>query len=201
MMFSYNEKNDMERIILLDLDGTIIDSYNSVLNAMERAYACLSLQVPSALYETKLVGDLLSLAFKKLPGNIEENKFKMLYDSLLNEDPLKGVYVSQCVFDTLNLMKRKGYKLVVLTNKNQQIAETICSELFPSDMFEAVIGRKTTKAIKPMFVKQELITHGINFEQLHCLIGDSETDRKTAFLLNIAYYDVNETDIYRLAKN
>lgn len=192
--------NDMKRIVLLDLDGTIIDSYNSVLNAIERTYACFSLQVPSVLYETKLVGELLSSVFKMLPSNIEGNKFKIIYDSMLNEDPLKGIYVSQYVYDTLNLMKRKGYKLVVLTNKNQQIAETICSNLFPSDMFQAVIGRKTTKAIKPMFVKQELIAHGINFEQLHCLIGDSETDRKTAFLLNIAYYDVNETDIYRLAK-
>lgn len=192
--------NKMTHYVLLDLDGTIIDSYSSVLNAIERTYNSFSTQVPTALYETKLVGELLSLTFKTLPESIEEYDFKEVYDSMLNENPLSGVYVSQSVINTLCILKAKGNKLIVLTNKNQEIADAICSQLFPPQMFEAVIGRKTARAIKPMFAQNELSTLGINLEQVLCLIGDSKTDRKTASLLNVAYYDVNETELSRLVK-
>lgn len=181
----------MGKVILLDLDGTIVDSYESVLLATEKSLTHFGIQIPQELHDVTEVGDLLSVASNHLAGHTTLEKFKLVYDSILYANPTKGVYVSASVLKLLSGFKKDGYTLVVLTNKKQEVAEIICNELFPRGVFKFVIGRSTVKPLKPsMHVFDELKKKGIMLDDIDCLIGDSETDIKTASILRVQYIDI-----------
>ena len=67
--------------ILLDLDGTIIDSYHSTLSAIEQSIADLDLPVPYELYQQKEVGQMMSVIERNLPHTVPFHSFKSRFDS------------------------------------------------------------------------------------------------------------------------
>lgn len=179
-------------VILLDLDGTIIDSYHSVLSAIEYTLTNFGIPIPNELYHQKEVGQLLSIVERKLPSSISLQTFKSEYDSFLLQHPLGGINVRQEMAPFINSLKENGYKLIVLTNKRQAIADIICSSLFPEGTFLSVIGRKTSQPLKPSAtIITELLKLGICNSDIRCLIGDSDVDRQTAALLNSEFWNIN----------
>lgn len=181
----------MRNVILLDLDGTIVDSYESVLQATEKSLTHFNIRIPSELYEVSEVGDMLSVACKYYCGHVTQEEFKLVYDSILLTNPTKGVYVNKSALELISNYIKNGYSLVVLTNKKQEVAEIICKDLFPPNTFLHVIGRNTVKPLKPSGnVFEELRKRGILLNDIYCLIGDSETDKKTALLLRTRYVDI-----------
>ena len=177
--------------ILLDLDGTIIDSYHSTLSAIEQSIADLDLPVPYELYQQKEVGQMMSVIERNLPHTVPFHSFKSRFDSCLRRNPLEGVKVTLEGKHLLSVLKEQGFKLVVLTNKRQDTAEIICSSLFPEGTFVSVVGRKTLQPLKPTIqVVEELAKIGVTASQIKCMIGDSEKDKLTASILNIEYKSI-----------
>lgn len=181
----------MRKIVLLDLDGTIVDSYRSVLLAIEKALDNFGIQAPFSLYQETEVGRLLSVVADCLPPTLSMVEFKSVYDALLMQNPTFGVDVKKSTIDWLNKLKVAGYELVVLTNKRQEVADMICKSLFPLGLFACVIGRCTSETLKPLpKVKDVLKTYGIMLSDIVMMVGDSGTDYKTAKLLGVRYVDV-----------
>ena len=166
-------------IILLDLDGTIVDSFASVKAAIVKTLRRLACPVPPGLDNVQEVGQL---------------SFKQEYDSVLRADPLAGVSVPKDIPVLLAQLKDEN-DLVVLTNKRQEVAEAICQALFPAGTFLHVIGRTSTVPLKPDGpIAEELRQREISLSAVHLLIGDSDEDRKTALRLGVEYADVRQME-------
>lgn len=183
----------MADVILLDLDGTIVDSYQSVRWAVEQSLDYFKIQIPSKLYEEKEVGKLLLVVRSILPESIPIALFKDIYDRILATAPLKSIIVTEGAKSFLGQLTQSGYRLVVLTNKKEVIAKTICQSLFPEGTFTEIIGRTTSKPIKPFpQIIEELNNRNITRESLKCFIGDSDVDKNTAVILGIPFYSVRQ---------
>jgi len=187
-------------VILLDLDGTIVDSFASVKAAIVKALGRLACPVPPGLDDVQEVGQLLPVAVRSLPPSVSFGRFKQEYDTVLREDPLPGVSVPKGIPMLLARLKEEN-DLVVLTNKRQEVAEAICQALFPAGTFLHVIGRTSTVPLKPDGpISEELRQRDIPLcdvgrrgsRTVRLLIGDSDEDRKTALRLGVEYADVQE---------
>lgn len=186
----------MPKTILFDLDGTIIDSYKSVLWGLEQSLTRLEIPIPHELYLSKDIGNLFSIIKEILPHYVTFEEFKDVYDMVLSLTPTKNVFVTDETKNVLKTLKQFGYNLVVLTNKRESIAKAICISFFESETFTAIIGRDSSQPIKPYpQVFKELEKHNISTVSLVCLIGDSEEDYKTAVMLGIPFYDVRQNNL------
>lgn len=179
-------------VILLDLDGTIVDSFASVRSAIIQTLVRLSCPVPQELERVMEVGQLLPVAVRSLPPSVTSTRFKQEYDTVLRADPPCGVSVPENIPPLLTKLKEKN-DLVVLTNKQQEVAEAICKALFPAGTFLHVIGRTSTVPLKPDGpIAEELEYRDISLSAVRLLIGDSDEDRMTALRLGVEFKDVRQ---------
>jgi phosphoglycolate phosphatase len=132
------------------------------------------------------VGDgIKELIERALPEKYKENAeikeaclrdFKHYYQEnyCVLTKPYDGIY------ETLDTLKKRGLRLAVVTNKNEEAVKLIIGKLFP-DYFEIVIGNSDRIKQKP---DPESVLHimksfGVKKDET-IYIGDSYTDVRTA---------------------
>lgn len=66
----------MTKFVLFDLDGTLVDSHESVMFAMEQALLSLGITFSMEMFREHEVGKLVQIAEENLPTNIKRTTFK-----------------------------------------------------------------------------------------------------------------------------
>jgi len=191
-------------ILLFDLDGTLVDSVPDLTLALnqvlgERGYKPLT---PAEV--APMVGDgvlvLVERGFAARGGSIAEAaaalpRYIAVYEA--NATNLTRPYPG--VPETLALLRRRGYRTAICTNKLQQASETVISGLGLAGLFDAVAGGDRYKVKKPD--KGHLL--GLIAElggapEHTVMIGDSENDAAAAHAaalpLIIMAYGYSRTD-------
>ena len=169
------------RSIIFDLDGTLIDSQESILNAIR--VALNELGVEAKIPVTKeLIGPPLIDTLSKITGlkdrlilNTVANKFKLHYDS--------AGYTNSVVYPGINhLLERlhnQGYVLYVATNKRLIPTKKIVDHLSWGSLFSAVYSIDLN-ADKPFKNKSEMISALLRNELIDpnsaIYIGDRDED-------------------------
>lgn len=177
--------------VVFDLDGTLADTSGDLVAA---ANAC---------FRARGLGDLLDpmadalIAFHGGRAMLRAGYARMEPDRLLppgaeDEDfhRLLGHYGANIavhtrlypgVTDALDLLESEGYRLAVCTNKPGALAETLLSELGIRGRFAAMIGADTLPVRKPDPRPYRAAVEGAGGRvEASFLVGDTETDRKTA---------------------
>lgn len=181
-----------EKYMIFDLDGTLVDSFPTIVNACKRV---LKEFTPSFLssdhffdvYRGKDI-EKMFIDISKI-SNLSLDVFRSKYDEQYALDCLSGTSVINKQLQILTDAKAKGLGIVVLTNKKQELAERVCDNLFGKKMIDIVIGRKDTTPIKPRHVIVERL-NDCGIEKLSQCVkyyGDSKSDLETAQLLGIEY--------------
>ena len=181
-----------KKYIIFDLDGTLVDSFPTVVNACKRVFGeyALSAMPADEVFENYRGSDMEQMFMnlsKRL--NISTNEFRKKYDAQYALDCWSGTTIIHQQYEILKDAKAKGIGIIVLTNKRQELAETVCRTVFGENAIDAVIGRKDTVPIKPRHViKDRFRQLGICSEsQCQMYYGDSQSDYETAKLLNVKY--------------
>jgi phosphoglycolate phosphatase len=173
-------------LLVFDLDGTLVDSVPDLANALnevlrERGYAPLS-----RAEVAPMVGDgvpaLVARAFEARGGSTAEAvealpRYIEIYEATATN--LTRPYPA--VRETLILLRRRGYRTAVCTNKLQQASETVLSGLDLAGLFDAIAGGDRYPVRKPD--KGHLL--GLIAElggsaERAVMIGDSENDAAAA---------------------
>jgi phosphoglycolate phosphatase len=82
--------------------------------------------------------------------------------------------------ETIAALKRCGYRLAVLSNKQDEYTKGLIEQLLPRDTFEVVMGQ-TELPTKPSPVVPSLIAGQLGLAPSECaMIGDSDVDIQTA---------------------
>lgn len=173
----------MQKIAILDLDGTIADTLSDLADATN--YGLIRLGFPTHTYDSyKLfVGNgVQKLCYRALPDNKKEETDKLLelFTEYYNEHFLDKTKLYPGVKDALKKLSDNGVKLAVATNKPHVFAVRIIERLLPEFEFIKILGGCSERPKKPDPKIIYDILSDIPDESTVYMIGDSNVDILTA---------------------
>ena len=131
----------MAKTILFDLDGTLTDSGEGILNCAELGLRHFGLSVPSREEMRVFVGPPLHETFLKFgvpEDRVEEavTVFRSRYTTIgkFENTPYPGVH------DLLQALKAAGHTLLIATSKPENMAVEILEKFELSQYFERICG-------------------------------------------------------------
>lgn len=175
------------KLIIFDLDGTLIDSITDVAICFNQALSEYSLPTHELAEFGKFVGgDLEQVITKMLPTDFKNdndliakigNRYRRLYSN--SNKPNTVPYTG--IVDLLNYLRSKNCAIAVNTNKNHVLANKVTESVFPDFKFDYVLGSGGNIAPKPSREGVDLIASvlGVSIEN-SCYIGDTLSDILTA---------------------
>ncbi len=178
--------NTNKQCAVFDLDGTLINTITDLGNACD--YVLKQHGYPATWTEAdykRFVGNgmrkLVERAFshqlseEQLTDYLAEFKAYYAKTQLDNTRPYAGIP------DALSELKQKGIPMAVVTNKAEEAAVAILTELFPEKPFDVIIGQRDNLPTKPApnGVFEALKVMGYTPEEA-LYFGDSNVDMQTA---------------------
>ncbi|QNI33044.1 HAD-IA family hydrolase [Alloacidobacterium dinghuense] len=175
---------DKIRLIVFDLDGTLIDSRKDLTNSINAMLTEFDRQPLPEEIISEYIGDGAGMLVRRALGDPDDEKFvESALTSFLNHyriHKLDYTYVYDGVFAALDVLKT-GRQLAVLTNKPVRPAEAICEALGLSPYFFRIYGGNSFATKKP---DPEGLTTLIREARVQpeetVMVGDSDVDILTA---------------------
>ena len=166
------------RHVTFDLDGTIIDSYNTIYKATVKALRELKINTPVPKNEFySRIGLHFIDIFRNLEIPVKDfNEFIAIYKNhyfeFINDSkPFEGAE------EILNFLNEKEIKISLLTTKVQDQADKIIDHFKLRKYFSFVMGRRENIANKPSAEPLIFICNNLNVLPKNTLmVGDTELD-------------------------
>lgn len=176
----------MIRLVIFDLDGTLIDTMKDIANACN--YALEQCGQPARRLDeyNMLVGRGIDNLFRgALPEeqNTEEMVIRMrnCFVPYYNEHKCDFTCPYEGIIELLDDLAAKGLKFAVASNKYQEGTEQLVEKFFGKYGFVKILGQREGKPIKPdpEIVREAMEgVPGISLEEvIYC--GDSDVDMQT----------------------
>lgn len=167
--------------LVFDLDGTLSDSSEGIINAFNYALREISHQQPAGNLKDHIGAPLSETFHRFFPGNnVMAEKGIQLFREYYGRT---GKFENQLYPGISELIKdlQKSYPLYVLTNKTQRFAEDILDHFRLSTFFTGIYGLDPVKPTSKTAVALELQKSLFNGNpKLTLLIGDSTYDYECA---------------------
>lgn len=177
----------MKRLVIFDLDGTLLDTIQDLGEAVNHALASEGLPLHGLEEFPSMVGrGIRNLVKRALPGNLQADDayidkclaiFKDYYSGHI--DVHTRPYPGMQAF--LRDLHNRGIRLSVLSNKFQEGAEVLVNEFFGDIPFACVLGNREGYPLKPdPAVVDEILARAGMQKHDAVLVGDSIPDMRTA---------------------
>lgn len=180
----------MKKVIIFDLDGTLVDTLLDLTNSVNFALTTYGYEKQKISYVRSAIGDGVETLIKRcIPDGIDNPKYLDVlstFKSHYKEHFLTLSSPYEDVKETLLSLKGYGYKLAVATNKDDELAYRMIDKFFYG-IFDSIVGSRPTRRKKPhpetinIALKQLKVT---NLNQV-IYVGDTEVDYLLAIHANI----------------
>jgi phosphoglycolate phosphatase len=166
------------KLIIFDLDGTLVDTSGDITNALNYALKPYGLRDLTVGDTIKMVGEGITRLIEKLLENeriqIRDTVIKRFLD-YYSEHLIDFSTLYPHVRETLE--KLNGYKKAVISNKREYLSTRLLDKLDLLKYFDLVVGSDTTSERKPsaipvIYVFTKL---GVNPDE-SIIVGDSNYD-------------------------
>ena len=170
----------MNRCIIFDLDGTLINSIEDIAlatNRMREHYSLATLPEETVIsYIGHGIARLATLAVADAPHIKPEVATRELLRAYKN-DPVVHTTLFPGVADGLRILKTAGFRLATASNKPDELCVPILKKLGVLDLFDAIIGGGRSIAMKPA---PDMLLYALketgSDPALSWMCGDSEPD-------------------------
>lgn len=184
---AYRRLFQNKKLILWDLDGTLIDTLEDLAEAVNHALTLRGLPLHTVAEYRRMVGHgVRNLVKQALPQELQADDayidaaladFKTYYSAHIDVHtrPYSGMQ------ELLANLSAAGIKMAVTSNKFQEGTEHLIKEFFPAVDFVAILGNRPGYPLKPSpeIVEEVLSAAGVSRPDA-ILVGDSPTDMHTA---------------------
>jgi phosphoglycolate phosphatase len=166
------------KLIICDLDGTLIDTSRDIANALNYALRSLGLGSFTVEDTKKMVGEGITRLIEKLIGDEKREERDVAIQKFLG-------YYSQHLVDYSEvypkvketLAKLNEYKKAVISNKREHLSQKILDRLDLLKYFDIVVGSDTTSEKKPSALPIMYVLTKLKVNSHEALIvGDSNFD-------------------------
>ena len=170
-----------DKIFVFDLDGTLADTAPALLNAGNQVLRSIG-RNPMELEQYKgFIGGGTKKQVEKLlnyTGGIPDRGldfyFKFFQDRYY-EDPVNDCYLYEGVVELIDVLKSYGVKLTVCTQKFENSAKKVLSQLNVYKFFDGFAFGDSTGALKP---DPKVFYHSVKGlgDGTYFYVGDTEVD-------------------------
>ena len=176
----------MIKCAIFDLDGTLVNTIDDLGNATDYVLEKYGKDKKWTISDYRMfVGDgakkLIERAFEHTlsPDELENayEMFKIKYQEIL----LDNAHIYDGVKEQLDILKQKGVKIAVVTNKPHLSAIKMIETLFGKGYFDLITGAKDDMPRKPDPTTTKATLKVLNCKANEAIFfGDSDVDVKTA---------------------
>jgi len=192
----FNKKQLMKKLIIFDLDGTLLDTIvdlGTSVNIALKKYGFPEHDMET--YRFMVGNGITKLIERALPEDQREaSTIEQVKHTFLNHYlPHSGDYTRPYpgISELLTALQRKGILLAVASNKVQAATENVVSHFFPTIHFENVLGQRDGIPTKPdpSILLSILDQTGCQADE-SLYVGDSGIDVITAAQAHIPFVGV-----------
>ena len=177
-----------EKLIVFDLDGTLLDTLEDIRGAINYALAAWSVPKVDKNKIREYVGhglrNALFTALNKSGVLIPQEDLPLMVDLMLScyrNHPSDHTRPYDGIVDMLSFLMDDGFKLGVISNKSQELVVRIIKDTLPSIRFEFIIGQCDQYPLKPDPESLLSMMERFSSDRNSTLfVGDSEVDYETA---------------------
>ena len=176
----------MKKLVIFDLDGTLLDTVADLANATNQALEQCGYPVhPTDAYYTFVGNGVNKLFARALPAehSTEENvlRIRSLFVPYYNQHNADCSRPYPGVVELLHALQEGGVQVAVASNKYHEATFKLVHHFFPDIRFAAIYGQREEVPIKPApdIVFDILHDTGIAKEDT-LYVGDSGVDMQTA---------------------
>lgn len=189
-----------KKLIIFDLDGTLVDSVPDLASAINKMLIALERKPFSEQEIRTWVGNGAQILVERaLMAGIEHSNKMASTPSVELVSKALNVFLATyrefvCVdsvlysnvFETLQTLKSRGYRLAIVTNKPVEFVSPILDKLGVKGLFEQVLGGDSLSAKKPDPLPLLHLSEQLDVEPQYCLmVGDSKNDILAAQRANV----------------
>ena len=167
----------MKKTVLFDLDGTLTDSGEGIINCAALALAHFGLPVPSREELRVFVGPPLYDSFQRfgVPADrvdeaIRVYRSRYIPTGMFENTPYPGIQA------LLEALKKEGYTLYVATSKPEEMSVTILERFGLAPFFDRICGASTdsSRSTKDAVIAYLLEQSGAKEDMV--MVGDTKYD-------------------------
>lgn len=165
-------------VILFDLDGTLTDSTEGIINSVIYALERKNISYTSKKELHRFVGPPLQSSFRDYCG-FGEDEAKDAVRVFREYFTQKGIYenaVYEGVAEMLNALYTSGFTLAVATSKPEAFAEQILTRFDLAKYFNVIAGASMEGTDKPTVIRQALTRLEMEPSSRVLMVGDREHD-------------------------
>lgn len=176
----------MKRLIIFDLDGTLLDSIADLANSTNYALRKNGFPVHDLAAYKFFVGNGIDKLFEralpegeKTAENIREIRKDFLAHYEIHKADFTAPYPG--IPELLAELARRGIKLAVASNKYQEATRSLIARYFPGIPFSAVFGQREHIPVKPdPAIVSDILSATDTTTADTLYVGDSGVDMQTA---------------------
>lgn len=177
----------MTRLVIFDLDGTLLNTYADIAAATNHALALHGYPTHSVKTIRSYIGNGINKLFERALPEGHKSMDEVLairadFVPYYNEHGTEQTTPFPGAGETLAAICRKGVKVAVASNKYDQASQHLMRHFFPAIPFAAVLGQREGVPTKPdpTIVGELMARAGVERTEDVLYVGDSEVDMQTA---------------------
>ncbi|MBR2024282.1 MAG: HAD family hydrolase [Clostridia bacterium] len=176
--------------ILFDLDGTLTDPGEGIVNSVSYALAKYGIEVKDKKSLYKFIGPPLLVSFSTYYGFDEEKSREAIsfYREYYKDKGINECRLFDGIKDLLELIKKSGYKIALATSKPEVFAHRVLENYDIHHFFDFIGGATIDE--KTRYTKEHVIEY--------VLSNIEEKNREKILMIGDRNFDINGAKAYGL---